>query len=161
MHLQPSAAQCVKVDGLKARDLDRVDRDPCSTSRPLILPQLGQGLHWGQSYLCPCGTLDLNGLPANLAIRAHCAQEDGPRVWHNLKILKPLLTECWSCKHRTACRGLDGLKRRSTLDDLLRLDEDLLRLLAVSVVRLNGDVLVEHARRRAVTLLCLGGAIRG
>ncbi|KAG7244808.1 hypothetical protein INR49_029827, partial [Caranx melampygus] len=98
----------------------------CSSS--LSLTELGERLYWGQRDLCSSRILDLNGLPAHLAIWAYSAQEDGACVWHNLKILKPLLAECWSRKYLTACGrdrpSLDGLEGCSTLDNLLRLEKD-------------------------------------
>ena len=148
VHLQPWAAEWVEIYGLKARDLHGVD----SCSRSLSLAQLRERLHRGQCDLCSCWTLDLNGLPAHLAIGPNSAQQDGACVWHNLEVLKPFLAESWSSKYLTAC-GRDstclyGLEGCSTLNNLLRLDKDLLWLLSVSVVWLYRD-----AQRRYCVLL--------
>ncbi|TNN82212.1 Cell division cycle-associated protein 7 [Liparis tanakae] len=150
VHLQPRASECVEIYGLDAWDLHGVDRYSSSCRRTLA--KLGKGLHLGQRDLWSCRTLDLNGLPAHLAIGAHSAQEDGACIRHNLKILKPFLTEGWSCKHLTPSTSLDGLEGCSPLDKLLRLDKDLMWLLAVSVVRLYRDT----QRRCCVLLECPG-----
>lgn len=147
LHLQPWATEWVEIYGLEAWDLHGVD----SCSRSLSLAQLRERLHWGQCDLCSW-TLDLNGLPAHLAIGPNSAQQEGACVWHNLKILKPFLAESWSSKYLTACgrdsTGLYGLEGCSTLNDLLRLDKDLLRLLSVSIVWLYWDT-----QRRCCVLL--------
>ena len=168
VHLQPRASECVEIYGLDAWDLHRVDgHSSCTTS--LSVPKLGERLHRGQCDLCSGWTLDLNGLPAHLAVWAHGAQEDGACVWHNLKILQPFLAERRSSKYLTACcgesPGLDGLELSSTLEKMLRLEKDLLWLLPISVVWLYRDtqrccVMLVRPRHDSIAVVCLSHSIR-
>lgn len=162
LQLQPGTSKSVEIYGLDAWDLHCVNRS-CS----LTLSKLGQSLHWRQRDLRACRILNLNGLPAHLTVGADGVQEDGPCVWHDLKILKPFLANCGSSKYLTAggrnCASLNGLEGRAAWDDLLRLNKDLLR--PFSVFWLHWDtqgccVLLKSPRHHTIAVLRLGQSIR-